>query len=74
MGRGPDTPRPINRGADRGFGPLRQGMTAGMNTPTSFFEEILARVENLEVAGVPAKRTTFFVKGLKHLPISYRVR
>ncbi|HEX3796929.1 MAG TPA: cytochrome P450 [Acidimicrobiales bacterium] len=39
-----------------------------------FFEELLARVENLELAGEPAKTATVFVGGLKYLPISYRVR
>jgi cytochrome P450 len=39
-----------------------------------FFEELLARVEDLQLAGEPSRTATVFVGGLKHLPISYRVR
>jgi cytochrome P450 len=39
-----------------------------------FFEELLARVEDIQLASEPARSATVFVGGLKHLPISYRVR
>jgi cytochrome P450 len=39
-----------------------------------FFEELLARVGDLQLAGEPSRSATVFVGGLKHLPISYRVR
>ena len=39
-----------------------------------FFEELLARIDDLELAGQPSKSATVFVGGLKHLPISYRTR
>ena len=38
-----------------------------------FFEELLSRVDDLELAGVPERSATVFVGGLKHLPVSYRV-
>jgi len=39
-----------------------------------FFEELLTRVEDIQLAGEPKKSATVFVGGLKHLPISYQVR
>jgi cytochrome P450 len=39
-----------------------------------FFEELLARVDDLQLAGEPSKSATVFVGGLKHLPVSYRMR
>jgi cytochrome P450 len=39
-----------------------------------FTEEILARVTDIQFAGEPSRSATVFVGGLKHLPISYRVR
>jgi len=39
-----------------------------------FFEELLARVDDLELAGEPSRSATVFVGGLKHLPVSYRMR
>jgi cytochrome P450 len=39
-----------------------------------FFEELLARVDDLQLAGEPSRSATVFVGGLKHLPISYRLR
>jgi cytochrome P450 len=39
-----------------------------------FFEELLARVDDLQLAGQPSRSATVFVGGLKHLPISYRMR
>jgi cytochrome P450 len=39
-----------------------------------FFEELLERVTDLQLAGEPSRSATVFVGGLKHLPIAYRVR
>ena len=39
-----------------------------------FFEELLARVDDLQVAGEPSRSATTFVGGLKHLPVTYRMR
>jgi cytochrome P450 len=39
-----------------------------------FFEELLARVDGLQLADEPSRSATVFVGGLKHLPISYRMR
>jgi hypothetical protein len=39
-----------------------------------FFEELLARVEDIRLDGEPSESATVFVGGIKHLPISYRVR
>jgi cytochrome P450 len=39
-----------------------------------FFEELLKRVDDLELADEPSRSATVFVGGLKHLPISYRMR
>jgi cytochrome P450 len=38
-----------------------------------FFEELLARVSDLQLTGEPSRSATVFVGGLKHLPVSYRV-
>lgn len=38
-----------------------------------FFEELLARVTDLQLTGEPSRSATVFVGGLKHLPVSYRV-
>ncbi|MDQ1403441.1 MAG: hypothetical protein QOG03_1757 [Actinomycetota bacterium] len=39
-----------------------------------FFEELLKRVDDIQLAGEPSRSATVFVGGLKHLPISYRMR
>jgi cytochrome P450 len=39
-----------------------------------FFEELLARVDDLQLSGEPSRSATTFVGGLKHLPISYQMR
>jgi cytochrome P450 len=39
-----------------------------------FFEELLARVGEMEIAGEVTKSATTFVGGIKHLPIRYRIR
>jgi cytochrome P450 len=39
-----------------------------------FFEELLARVDDVQLAGEPSRAATVFVGGLKHLPVSYRFR
>jgi cytochrome P450 len=39
-----------------------------------FFEELLKRVDDLQLTGEPLKSATVFVGGLKHLPIAYRMR
>jgi cytochrome P450 len=40
----------------------------------ALFEELLSRVESVELAGTPEWTATTFVGGLKHLPIKYRLR
>jgi cytochrome P450 len=39
-----------------------------------FFDELLKRVDDLQLAGEPSRSATVFVGGLKHLPVSYRMR
>jgi cytochrome P450 len=39
-----------------------------------FFEELLKRVDDLQLAGEPSRSATVFVGGMKHLPVSYRMR
>ncbi|MHB8661176.1 MAG: cytochrome P450 [Acidimicrobiales bacterium] len=39
-----------------------------------FFEELLARVDDVHLAGEPSRSATVFVGGLKHLPVTYRMR
>lgn len=39
-----------------------------------FFEELLARVDDIQLVGQSSRTATTFVGGLKHLPISYQVR
>ena len=38
------------------------------------FEEFLTRIDDLELIGEPSRSATTFVGGLKHLPISYKMR
>ena len=38
-----------------------------------FFEELLKRVDDLQLAGEPSRSATVFVGGLKHLPVTYRI-
>jgi cytochrome P450 len=41
---------------------------------TSFFTELLGRLESIELAGEPELSATTFVGGLKHLPIRYSLK
>jgi cytochrome P450 len=41
---------------------------------SSFFSELIPRLESIEVAGKPELSATTFVGGLKHLPIRYSVK
>jgi cytochrome P450 len=41
---------------------------------TSLFNELVPRLESIELAGEPELATTTFVGGLKHLPIRYSLR
>jgi cytochrome P450 len=40
----------------------------------AFFEELLPRLESVELAGTPESTATTFVGGLKRLPIRYSLR
>jgi cytochrome P450 len=40
----------------------------------AFFQELLARIDHVELAGEPANVAATFVSGLKRLPIRYRMR
>ena len=41
---------------------------------SSFFSELIPRLESIELAGTPQLAATTFVGGLKHLPIRYSVK
>lgn len=41
---------------------------------SSFFSELLARVEHIELAGTPRYVESSFVGGVKYLPVRYRLR
>jgi cytochrome P450 len=41
---------------------------------SSFFSELVPRLESIELAGDPAHIATIFVGGLKHLPIRYSLK
>jgi len=41
---------------------------------SSFFSELIPRLESIELAGTPELSATTFVGGLKHLPIRYSVK
>jgi cytochrome P450 len=41
---------------------------------SSFFSELLPRLDSVELAGEPQHVATTFVGGLKHLPIRYSLR
>ena len=40
----------------------------------SFFNELVPRLDSMELTGAPAHTATTFVGGLKHLPVRYTVR
>ena len=41
---------------------------------TSFFRELLARTDHIELAGIPRRAEGSFVGGVKHLPVRYTMR
>lgn len=41
---------------------------------SSFFSELIPRLDSIDLAGKPELAHTLFVGGLKHLPIRHRVR
>jgi cytochrome P450 len=41
---------------------------------SSFFSELIPRLDAIELAGTPELSSTLFVGGLKHLPIRYQLR
>ena len=40
----------------------------------SLFNELIPRLDSIELAGTPELSATVFVGGLKHLPIRYSMR
>jgi cytochrome P450 len=70
-----DVTRPLNKHVAFGYGVhFCLGAHLARLELRVFFEELLRRVEHLEFAGEPSRSATVFVGGLKHLPISYRMR
>jgi cytochrome P450 len=69
-----DVARPDNRQVAFGYGVhFCLGAHLARLEMRIFFEELLARVTDLQLAGEPSRSATVFVGGLKHLPVSYRV-
>ncbi|KTE38587.1 MULTISPECIES: cytochrome P450 [unclassified Sphingopyxis] len=70
-----DLSRPPNRHLAFGYGPhLCLGQHLAKMEIRIFFEELLARVDAIELAGDPAWVASNFVSGLKRLPIAYKAR
>lgn len=70
-----DLSRPPNRHLGFGYGPhLCLGQHLAKMEIRIFFEELLARVDAIELAGDPAWVASNFVSGLKRLPIAYKAR
>lgn len=67
-----DVQRAPNRHIAFGYGPhVCIGQHLGRMEMRIFWEELLPRLESLELAGVPALTAATFVSGPKHLPIRY---
>lgn len=67
-----DLSRPPNRHLGFGYGPhLCLGQHLAKMEIRIFFEELLARVDDIELAGEPTWVASNFVSGLKRLPIRY---
>ena len=50
------------------------GAKLAQKTSTALFTELLPRLETLELAEAPARVASYFVAGIKHLPIRHRIR
>ena len=69
-----DVGRPDNRQIAFGFGNhFCLGAHLARMETRIFFEELLSRLEHVELAGEVARSSTVFVGGIKHLPIRYRL-
>lgn len=70
-----DLSRPPNRHLAFGYGPhLCLGQHLAKMEIRIFFEELIARIDAIELAGDPAWVASNFVSGLKRLPIAYKAR
>jgi cytochrome P450 len=70
-----DITRDPNRHAAFGYGVhFCLGATLARMELTSFFNELIPRLDHIELAGEPKHMATTFVGGLKHLPIRYKLR
>ncbi|MBA3940005.1 MAG: cytochrome P450 [Sphingopyxis sp.] len=70
-----DLSRPPNRHLGFGYGShLCLGQHLAKMEIRIFFEELLARIDAIELAGDPAWVASNFVSGLKRLPIAYQAR
>ncbi len=69
-----DVGRPDNRQLAFGYGVhFCLGAHLARLEVRVFFEELLARVDDIQLAGEASRSATTFVGGLKHLPISYKM-
>ena len=67
--------RQPNRHVAFGSGPhICLGMLLARMEVRIFFNEFLARVQSIELAGVPQLIKSSFIHGVKHLPIRYQLR
>ncbi|CAN7540515.1 cytochrome P450 [Phenylobacterium sp. LjRoot219] len=69
-----DIQRAPNRHIAFGYGPhVCIGQHLGKMEMRIFWEELLPRLESLELAGQPALTAATFVSGPKHLPVRYKL-
>jgi len=69
-----DIRRPPNKHIAFGHGPhVCLGQHLGRMEMRIFWEELLPRLESVELAGTPANSSGVFVSGPKHVPIRYKL-
>ncbi len=66
--------RKPNRHLAFGYGPhMCLGRYLALMEMTAFYEELMPRLERIELAGQPEFVESYFVSGLKHLPVTYKM-
>ncbi len=64
-----------NRHLAFGHGPhICLGRFLALMEMRAFYNELIPRLDHIELAGLPEFSQSYFVSGLKHLPVRYRMR